>query len=340
MTGRMRQRRPPPTPATRRAWLLREMLRIRRFEETCVELYSAAKIRGFLHLYIGEEAVAVGVMQALDAARTPSSRPTASTATPCARGIAAGRDHGRDVRQASRAAAAAAAARCTCSTRPRASTAATPSSAAACRSPSGWRWPTRCSGRDARHRLLLRRRRGGRGRVPRVAEPGGAVAAAGAVLLREQPVRHGHGAGRAPSRRPTSRCKAASYEMPAWAVDGMDVVAVEEAARAGRGRGPRRRRPALPGAADLPLPGPLDVRPRALPRQGGGRAVEASATRSTALRAAAARRRPADRRRAGSSCERRGRRRDRRRPSRSPRPARSEPVEDLDPVRLRRRGGP
>ena len=45
--------------------LLREMLRIRRFEERCVELYSATKIRGFLHLYIGEEAVAVGAMQAL-----------------------------------------------------------------------------------------------------------------------------------------------------------------------------------------------------------------------------------------------------------------------------------
>jgi pyruvate dehydrogenase E1 component alpha subunit len=45
--------------------LLREMLRIRRFEEKCVELYSAAQIRGFLHLYIGEEAVAVGVMQCL-----------------------------------------------------------------------------------------------------------------------------------------------------------------------------------------------------------------------------------------------------------------------------------
>jgi pyruvate dehydrogenase E1 component subunit alpha len=45
--------------------LLRGMLRVRRFEEKCVELYSATKIRGFLHLYIGEEAVAVGVMQAL-----------------------------------------------------------------------------------------------------------------------------------------------------------------------------------------------------------------------------------------------------------------------------------
>jgi pyruvate dehydrogenase E1 component alpha subunit len=45
--------------------LLREMIRIRRFEEKCAELYSAGKIRGFLHLYIGEEAVAVGAMQAL-----------------------------------------------------------------------------------------------------------------------------------------------------------------------------------------------------------------------------------------------------------------------------------
>jgi pyruvate dehydrogenase E1 component alpha subunit len=47
--------------------LLRQMLRIRRFEEKCAELYSAGGIRGFLHLYIGEEAVAVGVMEALTA---------------------------------------------------------------------------------------------------------------------------------------------------------------------------------------------------------------------------------------------------------------------------------
>jgi pyruvate dehydrogenase E1 component alpha subunit len=45
--------------------LLRQMLRIRRFEEKCAELYGAGLIRGFLHLYIGEEAVAVGVMQSL-----------------------------------------------------------------------------------------------------------------------------------------------------------------------------------------------------------------------------------------------------------------------------------
>ncbi len=42
--------------------LYRTMLRIRRFEERCAELYSSERIRGFVHLYIGEEAVATGVL--------------------------------------------------------------------------------------------------------------------------------------------------------------------------------------------------------------------------------------------------------------------------------------
>ncbi|MFI8521226.1 pyruvate dehydrogenase (acetyl-transferring) E1 component subunit alpha [Streptomyces sp. NPDC085481] len=72
-TKRPRRARGPATPAltpaaTHDLDLLRQMLLIRRFEERCVELYSAAAIRGFVHLYIGEEAVAVGVHQALDEA--------------------------------------------------------------------------------------------------------------------------------------------------------------------------------------------------------------------------------------------------------------------------------
>jgi pyruvate dehydrogenase E1 component alpha subunit len=47
--------------------LFTAMVRVRRFEERCVELYSAGDIRGFMHLCIGEEAVAVGVMTALEA---------------------------------------------------------------------------------------------------------------------------------------------------------------------------------------------------------------------------------------------------------------------------------
>jgi len=45
--------------------LLSDMVRIRRMEEKCAELYGATKIRGFLHLYIGEEAVATGAIHAL-----------------------------------------------------------------------------------------------------------------------------------------------------------------------------------------------------------------------------------------------------------------------------------
>jgi pyruvate dehydrogenase E1 component subunit alpha len=45
--------------------LLTAMLRIRRFEEKCFELYRTEKIRGFMHLYDGEEAVSVGVIEAL-----------------------------------------------------------------------------------------------------------------------------------------------------------------------------------------------------------------------------------------------------------------------------------
>src|SRR3974377_798245 len=46
--------------------LLRQMIRIRRFEDKCAELYAREKIRGFLHLYDGEEAIAVGMIPALE----------------------------------------------------------------------------------------------------------------------------------------------------------------------------------------------------------------------------------------------------------------------------------
>jgi pyruvate dehydrogenase E1 component alpha subunit len=56
---------PIPFDATESRALVHAMLRIRRFEEACAELYGLRKIRGFLHLYIGEEAVATGVIRAL-----------------------------------------------------------------------------------------------------------------------------------------------------------------------------------------------------------------------------------------------------------------------------------
>ena len=64
----------PPAPSGPVAWdrafslrLLADMVRIRRMEERCAELYGQQKIRGFLHLYIGEEPVAAGAMAALGA---------------------------------------------------------------------------------------------------------------------------------------------------------------------------------------------------------------------------------------------------------------------------------
>jgi pyruvate dehydrogenase E1 component alpha subunit len=46
--------------------LYRQMLRIRRFEEEAARLYTERKIGGFLHLYIGQEAVGVGAISVLE----------------------------------------------------------------------------------------------------------------------------------------------------------------------------------------------------------------------------------------------------------------------------------
>ena len=59
--------------------LYRQMVLIRRLEERAAELYQQGKIGGFLHLYIGQEAVSTGLV----AARKPQDRM-----------ITAYRDHG------------------------------------------------------------------------------------------------------------------------------------------------------------------------------------------------------------------------------------------------------
>lgn len=58
---------PPSAPRERELChaLLADMQRIRRMEEKSAELYGVGKIRGFLHLYVGQEAVAVGALHAL-----------------------------------------------------------------------------------------------------------------------------------------------------------------------------------------------------------------------------------------------------------------------------------
>src|SRR5881296_4730955 len=56
---------PPAVDAELARKLLHEMMLIRRFEEKAAEAYALGKIGGFLHLYIGEEAVAVGATSVL-----------------------------------------------------------------------------------------------------------------------------------------------------------------------------------------------------------------------------------------------------------------------------------
>jgi pyruvate dehydrogenase E1 component alpha subunit len=56
-----------PAPADELLGLYRQMLLIRRFEEAAAKAYSQGKIGGFLHLYIGQEASAVGALANLDA---------------------------------------------------------------------------------------------------------------------------------------------------------------------------------------------------------------------------------------------------------------------------------
>jgi pyruvate dehydrogenase E1 component alpha subunit len=54
-----------PERTEQRIGWLRSMMHIRRFEEKAAEMYAKGRIHGFLHLYIGQEAVAVGAISAL-----------------------------------------------------------------------------------------------------------------------------------------------------------------------------------------------------------------------------------------------------------------------------------
>lgn len=141
--------------------LLRDMLRVRIMEERAAELYGEGKIRGFLHLYIGEEAVAVGALHAL----------AADDAI-----VATYREHGHALIQGVSMRAIMAemygrqqgcsggAAPCTCSMPAHASLVAMPSSAVGCHWRSAWHWPSRCG--RARGSALASSARGRWPRVP------------------------------------------------------------------------------------------------------------------------------------------------------------------------------
>ncbi len=208
--------------------LLEQMLLVRRFEEKCAELYSASKIRGFLHLYIGEEAVAVGVLQAL---------------TPDDAVVATYREHGHALIRG------------------------VPAEAVMAEMYGRVEGCSRGRGGSmhlfsAEHRfyggnaivggglpvavgLALADRLRGEHRVTACFFGEGAVAegefheSVNLAVLWQLPVlfvcennRYAMGTALDRSESQTNLAvKAAAYELPAWTVDGMDVTAVEEAAR-------------------------------------------------------------------------------------------------------------
>jgi pyruvate dehydrogenase E1 component alpha subunit len=203
------------------------MLRIRRMEEKCAELYGAGKIRGFLHLYIGEEACATGAMHALAADDNV-------VATYREHGHALLRGVGMDAIMAEMFGKAAGCSRGRGGSMHlfdarAASTAATPSSAAACRSPWAWRWRTGCKACAASPLCFF-----GEGAMAE----GAFHESMNLAALWQLPVLfccennlYAMGTALARSESQTDLCaKAASYRHVAtFRVDGMDVRAVFEA---------------------------------------------------------------------------------------------------------------
>jgi pyruvate dehydrogenase E1 component alpha subunit len=221
--------RPPVIDPEHGLELLRGMLLVRRFEERCVELYSAAKIRGFLHLYIGEEAVAVGAMQPLE---------------PDDAVVATYREHGHALMRGVSARAVMAE--------------MLGKIEGCCRGRGGsmhlFDAATRFYGGNAivggglplAVGLALADRLAGRQRVTVCFFGDGAVAegefheSLNLAALWRLPVlflceNNLYAMGTALERSESETdlaLKAASYEIPAWSVDGMDVLAVEDAVRA------------------------------------------------------------------------------------------------------------
>ena len=306
--------------------LFKEMLRIRRFEAKCVELYQAQKIRGFLHLYDGEEAVAVGVMQALE---------------PRDAVVATYRDHGQAIARG---------------------VGMGPIMAemfgkleGTCRGRGGsmhiFDRATRFYGGNAivGGGLPLAV---GIAMADKELRPGAVTAcffgegAAGEGEFHESmnlaelwglPVLFvcennlyamGMPLEQAEAETDIYR-KAKAYRMPSEMVDGMNPVVVEAAARRAVEFDPRRQRSLLPRMPHLSLPRPFHVRRAALPDQGGGRALEAARSDPAHARAWLAREPHALRRGAGADRSR-GRRGGSRTAVAFAEAGTLEPVEDLE----------
>ena len=263
-----------------REWL-ETMLLIRRFEERAGQMYAKNKVGGFLHLAIGEEATIVGAVRAMRdedylistyrshghaLARGTDPKKVMAELFGKATGVSGGRGGSMHMFDGER------------------------------RFMGGYgivggnlplaagialsqRLPRDRGG----HGLRVRRRRRQPGHVRRDAQPRRAVEAAGGLHGHQQPVRDGHGA-RAPHRadRPAQARRGLRRARPALRRDGRrrHLRGHERGDR----DGPRRAHADPRGGRHLPLPRPLDGRPRGVPHQGSGQGVARSTTRSRTSR--------------------------------------------------------
>ncbi len=212
----------PSAEPMAREWLA-TMTLIRRFEERAGEMYARAKIGGFLHLSIGEEATIVGSARALrDEDYLVSTYRSHGHAL--ARGTPPGERDGRAVRPRRRLLQRARWLDAHVRRRPALHGRLRRSSAATCPSPRASRSPATTRGTRRGHALHVRRRRLQPGHVRRDAQPRRAVAPAGRVHGDQQPVRHGHLAARATPPSPTCSARARALGVPGMRCDGMDVL--------------------------------------------------------------------------------------------------------------------
>ena len=207
------------------------MLLIRRFEEKAGQLYGMGLIGGFCHLYIGQEAVVVGMQMAHRATATRSSPATATTATcwPAAwtrKGVMAeltgraggyskgkgGSMHMFSVEKGFYGGHGIVGAQVPLGT--------------------GLPSPTTTAATSNVCAHLFRRRRGQPGPGLRELQHGGAVEAAGRSTSSRTTSTPWAPRSSAPRRRPTSPSAALSFDIPGEQVDGMDVRAVQGRRRA------------------------------------------------------------------------------------------------------------
>ena len=237
----------------------RQMLLIRRFEEASGRLYMQGKIRGFLHLYIGQEAIAAGAVTSLDEddyvishyrdhghalARGLDPKAILAELSGKATGTSGGKGGSMHLFDTSRNFMGGyAIVRGTAPHR------------------GGPRPGDKVQEAEPRGHVFLRRRRRQRGRVPRVHEPGVPVEAPGPVFLENNLYGMGSHVDQTHAGGQDIYLTAESYRIPAAQVDGMDLVAVRDATIEAIKRVRSGSGPVFFGGDDLPVPRPLHGRP-------------------------------------------------------------------------------